>query len=181
MGQDPGLLRQQLRAEVSHAPAGRQVLGLDGQGLVEERLAQGRAVHLRRRLEAAPHPVDRPEQVDRGGARVRELAAGPLELGGQGRALGLGAPRGEGEAKRGRHPDRRSPPDGHVADGLRHLAGLPAPQEHLLAGQAALVDHHHRSVVPGHGRNHSQPPEASPERPIVSQSPTAGYDVCIDR
>ena len=111
---------------------------------------------LRALGERALHPVDRPEQVDRGRPRRRHQVAGLLELDRELlRALGRAAPHPERDAHRGRDADRRRAANDHRPDRLRDFRRRPAAHVDFLGGQLALIDHDDDVVLAIDGREHA--------------------------
>ena len=155
VGEDARLVGQELRSEVAHAAARREVLPLDGEGLVEEAAAERLAAGGLEGAEALPHPLDGPEEVDRGGPGRGERRAHVAPLGLEEGALAAGGAQAEGEAERGGDADRGSAADRHVLDGGRDLVVVAATQDDLFRRQAPLVDHDHDAVLPRDRRDHA--------------------------
>ena len=115
-----------------------------------DRLAGQRALR-----KAALHPLDRPEQIDRGRTRRGHQVAGLLELRGELPGAGrLAALHPERDAHRRRHADRGRAANHHRLDGLGDVVRGLAPHVHLGRRQLALVDHHDDVVFPGDRRKH---------------------------
>ena len=107
--------------------------------------------------EGSLHPLDRPEQVDRGrpgrGQHVGTACWNSVsELAGAGGGAPLHAER---QAHRRGHADRRRAADRHRGDGLGHLVARAAAHVDLAARQLPLVDHHDVVAVPGNSREHA--------------------------
>ena len=91
----------------------------------------------------------RPEQVDRRGARRRQLASGLLQGTGERRRLSEAPARRQGHPHRGADPDRRRPPAPAWCGSPRHLLVAGAAHNDLLQGQAGLVDQPYLGAGPG--------------------------------
>ena len=87
VGEDARLVGQELGPEVAHAAAGRRgPPRWMAERLVEERRrAASRRPAAAQRVEARPHPLDRPEEVDRGGPGGGERRAHVAPLGARAR------------------------------------------------------------------------------------------------
>ena len=103
-----------------------------------------------------PHPLQRPEEIDRGGPggsepfdRRFQIGQQTVEGGGAALARGQRDTEGGGDADGGRAPhDQR-------ADGVGHVLPAPVLALHFLRGQAALVQHHQPIASPVDGTNHN--------------------------
>jgi hypothetical protein len=123
--------RQQRRAVQADRPVAGSIVVADCSRLRPGGLrARGRG----QRRHPGGNPVQRPAQVDRGGARGQQIIARPRQAG-VGR---VGAQR-EGQPVSGDRADQRRAPDLHRPD--RPCAVLLAAQleEHVLEGQQGLV------------------------------------------
>jgi hypothetical protein len=133
-------------AVLAHEPVGGDVLVVHGERLALEECAHGVDRPVLVPCEDAPHPVDGPEEVHRGGTGRGEAATEPVEIAREiARAQRAGAER---DAHAGRHTDRRRAPDDHVLDRARDLAMVAVDPIDLSRRQQALVDHDHAAVPP---------------------------------
>ena len=95
----------------------------------------GKALFRRQLAEMAAHPVERPAQIDRRGARRGEAfdrAVEPLLR----RVLG----HRQGDPIRRCRADQRRPAHLHVADGARRIGGAREPENDKLMRQPGLID-----------------------------------------
>ena len=151
-----------------HGPIRLDVLALDQDRLLPERRGQARERLVTMGLEAAAHPLDRPEKIDHGRTGRGEQARQPFETR---RPLRRGdissAHEPEGDPHRRRHADRRGASNRHSADRRRHLLRGPQGQVDLLLGKEALVEQDDPLVGPGDRLEHD--PAMLPEEVVEAQ------------
>ena len=134
-------------AERPHAPVRGNVRVMQGaRGLEQDGLRVGAG---RRRVDRTPHALQRPAEIDRGGASRREAFEVVLDaLAPRGGRLRVAPPRREHHAIRGCHPDRGSAAHDHRPNRLHHVRALGAALHHRSARQNPLIEKLKRSVLP---------------------------------
>src|SRR5438046_2172024 len=147
VGEDARVRRNERGAVGTQGPVRRDVRVATRRGLGEEpglhpieRHADGREGH-------APHPLERPEEVDGGRPRRRQAFDRRLEVSEKGverRRPALA--RGERHAEGGRDADRRRASHDERPDRVGDVLPPPVRAVELLGGQAPLV-HEHQPVV----------------------------------
>ena len=149
MREHAGAARNQRRPVSAHTPVGGHVVALNLQrftlGRADEHLAPLCVCFFK----AAPHTLDRPEQVDRRRSCGRKQVAQTAEL--RRVRTTLEPPHPERDAHCRGHADGRRPADHHVADSAGNPAVIGIAAIDFARRQGALVDHTHRAVLPSNG------------------------------
>ena len=141
MGEDSGALRDKLCAESAYGPIHLHILPVDGGSLPLQCVGVVSCPADQR-----PHPVQCPEQIDRGGATGSQLVFGQLHLGEKvGAAVVL--PRGQDHGIGGGDADGGRAAHHHGTDGLGHRGGLGVGDPLLRKGQLGLVQQRERVII----------------------------------
>ena len=167
VGEDARLRGQQLRPEVAHR-AGRPRGPRRWMARASSRRPCRRLARSRRpqRLEAPPHPLDRPEEVDRRGPRRGEVRRTSSCHSATSAAPSLAVVR----TPRARPSAAATPIAGAPRIAMSRIAAATSwwvrqRRNDLLGGQAPLVDHHDRPRPP----TPPSGPRRTSERSIVAQ------------